>query len=136
MFRNLARRNFVRFNSHGHGYGNSKFLAEDAFRYNKKAGEEFIRENNEKVHHSEGITKLWTKITYFVALPVIALTAIPVANVEFKHAKHREHLRHLSDDEWPTQYEYQNIRQKKFFWGDGDKTLFWNPDVNRHIESA
>lgn len=134
MFRRIAQRSFQRFNSHGHV---SKLIKEDAFKskYNKAAGDAFKKNLEEKVHHSEGITALWKKITLFVAFPVVALTAIPVTKVELEHAKHREHLRHLSDDEWPTQYEYQNIRQRKFFWGDGDKTLFWNSDVNRHIEN-
>jgi len=30
------------------------------------------------------------------------------------------------------EYPYQNIRVKKFPWGDGDKTLFWNDRVNYH----
>nr|WLR81396.1 cytochrome c oxidase subunit VIa [Metschnikowia bicuspidata] len=133
MFRNIAQRSFQRFNSHGHV---SKTIKEDAFKntYNKEAGEAFKKAQYEKAHHSEGITELWKKITFYVALPAVTLTAIPVTKTETEHAEHREHLRHLSDEEWPVQYEYQNLRQKKFFWGDGDKTLFWNSDVNRHVE--
>lgn len=134
MFKKAAQRSFQRFNSHGHGHV-SKFIKDDAFRYNKKAGEAFKKAYEEKVHHSIGITALWKKITFFVAFPVVALTAIPVTKIELEHAKHREHLRHLPDEEWPVQYDYQNIRAKKFFWGDGDKTLFWNSDINRHIEN-
>lgn len=135
----IASRQFVRFNSHGHGHGlgTSKFINEPAFakvKVNKQAGEAFKKAYEEKVHHSEGITNTWKKATYFIAIPAILLTAIPIVNIEMKHAHHREHLRHLPDEEWPTQYDYQNIRARKFFWGDGDKTLFWNSDVNRHIE--
>lgn len=134
MFRSVVSRNFVRFNHHGHGH-TSKLINENAFKvYDKKAGEAFKKELEEKAHHSEGVTNLWKKITYFVAIPAILLTAIPVVKVELHHAEHRKHLRELPDEEWPTQYEYQNLRQKKFFWGDGSKTLFWNPDVNRIIE--
>lgn len=135
MFKRLAQRQFVRYNSHGHGLGVSKHIKEPAFpRVDKKAGEEFKKAYEEKVHHSVGVTQLWKKITYIVAVPALILAAVPVINIEMKHAKHREHLRHIPDEEWPVQYDYQNIRQKKFFWGDGDKTLFWNSDVNRHIE--
>lgn len=28
-----------------------------------------------------------------------------------------------------------NIRTKNFFWGDGDKTAFWNPKVNHHKQA-
>lgn len=138
MFKRIAQRSFVRNNSHGHGHGHvSKLINEEAHAFhtlNKEAGEAFKKEYAEKVHHSKGITNLWLKITYFVALPAVILTAIPIARVELKHAEHRKHQAHLSDEEWPTQYDYQNIRLKKFFWGDGDKTLFWNSDINRHIE--
>lgn len=132
MFRRVAQVTSRRF---AHGYGTSKYINDLAFagKANKKAGEEFIKKYEEKVHHSESITKLWKKLTYLVALPAILLTAIPVVKVELEHAEHRKHKAHMSDDEWPVQYDYQNIRSKPFFWGDGDKTLFWNPDVNRHV---
>lgn len=134
MFRN-TQRVFTRFNSHGHGHV-SKYIKDGAFhKYDKAAGEAFKKTAEEKVHHSKGVTDLWKRITYFVAIPALILTAIPVTKTELHHAEHRKHLRELSDEEWPTQYEYQNLRQKKFFWGDGDKTLFWNSDVNRHVES-
>ncbi|CAI5756714.1 unnamed protein product [Candida verbasci] len=119
-----------RFASH---YAPSKFLKDLAYKPNKELGKEFTKKLEEKAHHSEAVTNTWKKFTYFVALPALLLTAVPVSKVEFEHAKHREHERHLSDDEWPTQYDYQNIRNKPFFWGDGDKTLFWNSDVNRHV---
>lgn len=137
MFKRVQQLSFKRF-AHGHGYGVSPLLKEQAYgsaKYNKQAGETFKKTYEEKVHHSEGITNLWKKATYFVALPAIILTAIPVINIELKHAEHRKHLAHLSDEEWPTQYEYQNVRTHKYFWGDGDKTLFWNSDINRNIEA-
>lgn len=132
MFRTSAQRTFQRFNS-GHV---SKFIKDDPFKhlYNKEAGDAFKNAYDKKKHHSVGVTALWKKITFFVAFPVVILTAIPVGKIEIDHAHHREHMKHLSDEEWPVQYEYQNLRQKKFFWGDGDKTLFWNLDINRHIE--
>ncbi|GKT95186.1 cytochrome C oxidase subunit [Colletotrichum tofieldiae] len=30
------------------------------------------------------------------------------------------------------EYPYQNIRTKNYQWGDGDKTIFWNDNVNYH----
>ncbi|EDK42741.1 hypothetical protein PVL30_000885 [Lodderomyces elongisporus] len=132
MFRqNIKQFTSRRFGSH---YAPSKFLNEASYKSNPKLGEQFMKQYETKVHHSEGITNLWKKLTYFVAIPAILLVAIPVGKVEMEHAKHREHQRHMSDEEWPQQYEYQNIRAKPFFWGDGDKTLFWNSDVNRHIQ--
>ncbi|GME79588.1 unnamed protein product [[Candida] boidinii] len=83
--------------------------------------------------HSAKTAGLWKKISFVVALPIIGITAVNTYFVEAEHAEHRAHTKHLSDEEWPTQYPYQNIRRVNYFWGDGDKTLFWNPDCNRHI---
>ncbi|GJD03870.1 putative cytochrome c oxidase subunit VIa [Colletotrichum higginsianum] len=30
------------------------------------------------------------------------------------------------------EYSYQNIRTKNYQWGNGDKTIFWNDNVNYH----
>ncbi|KAG7777464.1 hypothetical protein KL930_000363 [Ogataea haglerorum] len=113
---------------------NSSVQNEPAFKKADPAkAKEFIEHYEAVIHHSEKTSNLWKKITYFVAFPVIALTAVNTYFVEAEHAHHREHTKHLSDEEWPKDYPYQNIRRKDFFWGDGDKTLFWNPDVNRHV---
>ncbi|EGW33228.1 uncharacterized protein SPAPADRAFT_60564 [Spathaspora passalidarum NRRL Y-27907] len=120
-----------------HHYAPSKYLNESAFpaaKVNKAAGEAFVKEHEAKVAHSKGISDLWKKLTFFVAIPAILLTAIPVTKVELEHAEHRKHQRHMSDEEWPVQYAYQNLRTKPYFWGDGDKTMFWNSDVNRHVQ--
>ncbi|CDO95744.1 unnamed protein product [Kluyveromyces dobzhanskii CBS 2104] len=83
--------------------------------------------------HAQQTSNLWWKISVFIAAPAIALTTVNTYFVEAEHAEHREHLKHVKDEDWPRDYEFQNIRQKPFFWGDGDKTLFWNPVINRHI---
>lgn len=98
------------------------------------AGKAFRESLEATQHHAKQTTALWKKITYFIAFPAIAATAINTYIIEMKHAKHREHLAHVPDSEWPVQYDYMNIRSKNFFWGDGDKTLFWNPVINRHIK--
>lgn len=138
MFKRSVQVTARRFNSHGPNYGVSKLINEKAFsgaKVDAKAGKAYIENYTEKVHHSEGITKLWKKLTYFVAIPAILLTAIPVTKVEMEHAEHRKHLAHTPDSEWPVQYDFQNIRSKPFFWGNGDQTLFWNSDVNRHVQN-
>ncbi|CCD23304.1 cytochrome c oxidase subunit VIa NDAI_0B02690 [Naumovozyma dairenensis CBS 421] len=84
--------------------------------------------------HASHTKNLWFKISVWVAAPAILLTALNTYFVEKEHAEHRKHLSHVPDSEWPRDYEFLNMRQKPFFWGDGDKTLFWNPVVNRHID--
>ncbi|MCH0629340.1 hypothetical protein JNB11_05120 [Kocuria palustris] len=136
MLRRNVQLTARRFNSH-HSFGTSKLINGPAFPPNKvnaQAGKQWVENINHKVEHSESITKLWKKLTYLVAIPAILLTAIPVGKVEKEHADHREHLAHVPDSEWPVQYDYQNIRTSKFFWGNGDETLFWNPAINRHVE--
>ncbi|ODV94134.1 hypothetical protein PACTADRAFT_4088 [Pachysolen tannophilus NRRL Y-2460] len=99
-----------------------------------KAAAEF-KKHIDAVHKHAGETAaLWKKISYFVAIPAIGLATVNTYFIEAEHAKHRAHKAKLSDEEWPKDYEYMNVRKTKFFWGDGDKTLFWNPDCNRHVK--
>lgn len=83
--------------------------------------------------HAGSTTNLWFKISLWVALPAIIFSGYHVYGVEMEHKKHRDHLAHVPDKDWPRDYEFMNVRTKPFFWGDGDKTLFWNPVINRHI---
>lgn len=46
--------------------------------------------------------------------------------------EHWEHWSHMPPLEERVEYPYQNIRHKNFPWGDGDKTIFWNSNVNYH----
>jgi len=141
MFRRIvtrqsgAIRQQIRNNSSHHKAELPPWAHENAYpKPNKAAAEAYKAELEAAKHHAEGTTSLWRKISFFVAAPAIVATAINTYLVEAEHARHREHLAHVSDEEWPVQYDFQNIRSKNFFWGDGDKTLFWNPVVNRHIK--
>lgn len=100
---------------------------------NEAAAKAFKQSLEATEKHAVGTTNMWVKISLFVALPAIALTAVNTYFVEKEHAEHRSHLKHVPDSEWPRDYEFMNIRNKPFFWGDGDKTLWWNPVINRHI---
>ncbi|CCH42023.1 Cytochrome c oxidase polypeptide 6A,mitochondrial [Wickerhamomyces ciferrii] len=143
MFRNViskqrgAIRQQIRTNHHGHHQELPPWAFEQAYPKggDKKAAEAFKSHAKHEKEHAEGTTNLWRKISFFIAAPAIVATAINTYYVEAAHAKHREHLAHVSDEDWPKQYDFQNIRSKSFFWGDGDKTLFWNPVINRHPKS-
>lgn len=96
---------------------------------------EFVKHLDAVEHHASGSSTNWKKVSFFLAAPIIAITAVNTFFVEKEHAEHREHTKHLSDDEWPVPpFQYLNIRRVDFFWGDGDKTLFWNSDCNRHVK--
>merc|ERR1712141_533229 len=71
--------------------------------------------------HGEGV-KLWFRLTYFVALPGVAICFI---NAQKKEAEHKEHPR----DEF-VPYEHLRLRSKGFPWGNGNKSLFHNSHMN------
>lgn len=98
------------------------------------AAKKFQESLNNTEQHAGKTSALWFKISFLVALPAILLTTYHVYNVEMEHKAHRDHLKHVPDEDWPRDMEYMNIRSKPFFWGKGDKTMFWNPVVNRHID--
>lgn len=64
-----------------------------------------------------------------VVIPCLILGSINAYNLWSEHWEHWEHMPPLEER---IEYPYQNIRTKNFFWGDGDKTLFWNDKVNYH----
>lgn len=133
MLRSVAKRNAKiigrRFQSQSTKLDAPAFPPGDAAK-----GAEFRKHMEAIEHHAEGSSNTWKKVSFLLAAPIIGATAINTWFVEKEHAEHREHTKHLSDDEWPVpKYQYLNIRKVDFFWGDGDKTLFWNDDCNRHI---
>lgn len=80
--------------------------------------------------HAVGTTSLWRNIS-IATVPLLALCAYYVYPKEKHHIEHLVELNQLPDEEWPVEMDYQNIRSKKFFWGDGDKSCFWGP-TNHH----
>ncbi|KAK0174662.1 hypothetical protein PV327_010409 [Microctonus hyperodae] len=74
-------------------------------------------------HASEKSVKLWKNLTFFVALPAVALGMINsylLTQEEKKHHKRPEYI----------PYDYLGIRTKPFPWGDGNHTFFHNPARN------
>lgn len=61
-----------------------------------------------------------TNAFYSVAIPALAASGY---NAYVLWKEHWEHWEHLPPLEERTEYAYQNIRTKNFFWGDGDKTM-------------
>ncbi|CAO1302540.1 unnamed protein product [Diamesa hyperborea] len=73
--------------------------------------------------HEAGGYKLWKRLSFFVAIPAVALCML---NTYLKHQEdHETYVR----PEF-VKYEHLRIRNKRFPWGEGNKSLFHNPDVN------
>ncbi|XP_016957937.1 cytochrome c oxidase subunit 6A1, mitochondrial [Drosophila biarmipes] len=62
---------------------------------------------------------LWKRVTFLLALPAIVLCAVNA----FSGHKHVER-------EPFAKYEYLRRRTKRFPWGDGNRSLFHNAEVN------
>ncbi|XP_067008695.2 cytochrome c oxidase subunit 6A, mitochondrial isoform X2 [Anabrus simplex] len=71
--------------------------------------------------HSGG-TKLWRNLSFFVAFPAVAVCMLNA------YLKHQEESHHERPEFIP--YEHLRIRNKRFPWGEGNKTLFHNPHTN------
>lgn len=66
--------------------------------------------------------KVWKRLSFFVALPAIGLCML---NAYLKHQEEHNHPRQEF-----IKYDYLRRREKRFPWGEGNKSLFHNPHVN------
>ncbi|KAH7175956.1 putative cytochrome c oxidase subunit VIa [Dactylonectria macrodidyma] len=89
----------------------------------------FIKERQHIKEHAVGTTELWKKISLYGVSPCLIAAG---ANAYWLWNEHWDHWNHMPPLEERTEYSYQNIRSKNYQWGDGDKTLFWNDEVNYH----
>ncbi|KAH8686053.1 putative cytochrome c oxidase subunit VIa [Tricladium varicosporioides] len=89
----------------------------------------FNRERAAVKAHAAATSDLWRKLSIYATIPCLAIAA---ANAYVLWNEHWEHWSHMEPLEERTEYPYQNLRTKNFFWGNGDKTLFWNDKVNYH----
>ncbi|KAL8296315.1 hypothetical protein RB597_005656 [Gaeumannomyces tritici] len=89
----------------------------------------FARERRAVKEHAHASTALWRKISLYVVPVALAASA---ANAYYLWNEHWEHWSHMPPLEERIEYPYQNIRTKNYQWGDGDKTIFWNDNVNYH----
>ncbi|KAM3867986.1 cytochrome c oxidase subunit 6A1, mitochondrial [Diretmus argenteus] len=71
--------------------------------------------------HGEQAAKTWKILTFVVALPGVAVCML---NMYLKEQQHS----HEQPEFIP--YSHLRIRNKRFPWGDGSKSLFHNPHAN------
>ncbi|KAI1211924.1 mitochondrial cytochrome c oxidase subunit VIa [Annulohypoxylon truncatum] len=89
----------------------------------------FVKERQAVKEHASATTELWRKISIYAVIPALVLASVNAYNLWNEHWEHWSHMPPLEER---VEYPYQNIRTKNFPWGDGDKTLFWNNNVNYH----
>ncbi|KAJ5118607.1 hypothetical protein N7526_010244 [Penicillium atrosanguineum] len=90
---------------------------------------EFNRERAAVKHHAASTSDLWRKLSIFAVIPCLIGGGLNAYNLWNEHWEHWEHMPPLEER---TEYPYQNIRSKNYPWRGGDKTIFWNSDVNYH----
>lgn len=88
-------------------------LKEGPYKINQAGAKAYEAEYVATENHAAHTSKLWRKISIYVCTPVILATCVNTYFVEMKHAEHREHLSHLTDEDFPPEYEFQNVRSKK-----------------------
>lgn len=71
-------------------------------------------------YHKPGGYKVYKTLTLLVCLPMIALMAANTFIISAEHPHRAEFV----------PYDYLRKRDKRFPWGDGNRKLFHNPDLN------
>ncbi|KAK9455999.1 cytochrome c oxidase, subunit VIa [Dipodascopsis uninucleata] len=95
-------------------------------------GKAFIAEQEAIMHHAAQTSSLWFKVSVFLAAPLVAFSLVRSYKMESEHISHLKHHSHEEEEDEPPELPYKNIRNKDYFWGNGDETAFWNPLVNKH----
>ncbi|OZJ03800.1 hypothetical protein BZG36_03025 [Bifiguratus adelaidae] len=91
--------------------------------YASEATSNFAADREAVKHHAAKNSTTWKNISLFVCIPALALAAYNAYSIAVAHAHHQaEH------HEEPVKYDYLNIRNKPYPWG--DKTPFWNDKIN------
>ncbi|KAF2205109.1 COX6A-domain-containing protein [Delitschia confertaspora ATCC 74209] len=106
-----------------------KYSSEAGKQFTGAEDNEFNRERARIQEHAAESGELWRKLSIYVAIPALIVAAV---NAKIRWDAHWEHVAHEPPRSERPEYSYQNIRTKNFWWGDGDKTLFWNDKVNYH----
>ncbi|KAK9900032.1 mitochondrial cytochrome c oxidase subunit VIa [Cystobasidium minutum MCA 4210] len=99
-------------------------------------GNAFAEARQAQKEHAGGAADLWKKISFYVAIPLVAVGYVNSNNLMAEHEAHVEHIKEENGGELPERivYPYMNKRDKEFPWG--NNTLFYNPHANIAPEGA
>ncbi|KAI4195691.1 MAG: hypothetical protein LQ350_007048 [Teloschistes chrysophthalmus] len=95
-----------------------RFVSDEFPKLTGAADNAFNRERMAVKKHAGESAELWRRLSIYVAIPALILASI---NGKILWDEHWEHWATLPPLEERVEYDYQNIRTKKFPWGDGDK---------------
>ncbi|KAK2629652.1 hypothetical protein QTJ16_000472 [Diplocarpon rosae] len=109
-----------------------RFASSESSGFHGAEDNAFNRERKAVKDHAAATSDLWRKLSIYVVVPAMIITS---ANAWVLWNEHWNHWEHMPPLEERVEYPYQNIRTKNFYWGDGDKTIFWNDKVNYHKKS-
>uniref|UniRef100_A0A1B6E4Y8 Cytochrome c oxidase polypeptide VIa n=1 Tax=Clastoptera arizonana TaxID=38151 RepID=A0A1B6E4Y8_9HEMI len=73
-------------------------------------------------HHEKDSYKLYRTIVFYVGLPLISIVSYMQLVYSPRHV--------VCERPEFVPYEYLRIRNKRFPWGEGNKSLFHNPHIN------
>ncbi|XP_006454700.1 COX6A subunit VIa of cytochrome c oxidase [Agaricus bisporus var. bisporus H97] len=113
----------------------SRGFAQEVTQAESPAVKAYLQEESALIHHATETSDMWRKISYFVCLPAVAVCTIWVYNAESEHMAHLEHMRQENGGELPQppEYDFLNRRNRPFPWG--MNSLFFNPEVNKNMET-
>ncbi|KAH7386152.1 cytochrome c oxidase subunit VIa [Cadophora sp. MPI-SDFR-AT-0126] len=109
-----------------------RFASTESSAFHGAEDNAFNRERKAVKDHAAATSDLWRKLSIYVTIPALLIAG---ANAYVLWNEHWSHWEHMEPLEERPEYPYQNIRTKNFYWGDGDKTVFWNDKVNYHKKS-
>ncbi|RKP10156.1 cytochrome c oxidase, subunit VIa [Thamnocephalis sphaerospora] len=94
--------------------------------YSAAAQSSFAAEREAVREHAAQASEIWRKVSY-CTIPALLLAGYNAYRLAVEHEEHQAHhpTEHIA-------YSYMNIHNKPFPFGDGEKSLFWNPKVNGH----
>lgn len=102
-----------------------RFNSRLVYQPNAERARAFKETYEQTTNHGKHSASAWRNIS-IACVPVMIACAWYVYGRESHHLAHVKVQSQQPDEAWPTEFEYQNVRSRKFFWGNGDRTLFWS----------
>lgn len=87
----------------------------------------FNKHQEHYVEHAVTSGKMWSKLTFFLAVPAVTSALFYLGGKEAEHMKHHEHELEENDGELPPRPKYEHLNWKVHDFPWGPQSLFFNP---------